>query len=109
MAGTLKILAQNTPSATTDTTLYTVPAATTAVISMLSIAETGGTGATFRVAVVKSGDTLSTKHYLAYDTALASNDFISMMHGVTLGAGDEVHIYCSATGVAFNLFGEEFA
>jgi len=38
MATAYKVLAQSAPSATTETTLYTVPAGTSAVVSTMAIA-----------------------------------------------------------------------
>ena len=47
MATTYKVLGQSNPAATTLTTLYTVPAATQAVISSISVANLTATAATF--------------------------------------------------------------
>ena len=46
-----KVLGQSNPSATTATTLYTVPSAKEAVVSSISIANLTSTDATFRIAV----------------------------------------------------------
>ena len=55
MPTTYKVLGQSNPSATTLTTLYTVPAATNAVISSITIANLAATAATFRIAVRVAG------------------------------------------------------
>ena len=51
MATTYKVLGQSNPAATTATTLYTVPSATSTVISTITICNQAATAATFRVAV----------------------------------------------------------
>ena len=55
MATTRKVLGQVAPSATTDTTLYTVPAATSTVCSSLVVANRGEVTALVRVAVRVAG------------------------------------------------------
>jgi len=51
MATTYKVLAQSAPSATTETTLYTVPSSTSAVVSTIAITNQAGTSGTYRIAV----------------------------------------------------------
>ena len=48
------ILGQSAPSATTDTTVYTVPASTLAVLSV-SVTNRGAAAATVRIALSASG------------------------------------------------------
>ena len=107
MATTYKVLGQVAPSATTDTDLYTVPAATTAVTSTVNICNQGAASATFRLAVRPAGATISQEHYLAYDTVIAANDSIALTLGITLAATDVVTVYASTGSFSFNLFGSE--
>ena len=109
MATTRKVLGQVAPSATTDTTLYTVPAATSTVCSTLVAANRGGVAASFRVAVRPAGATLANKHYLYYDVALSPGDSFAATIGVTLAATDVVTVYASTADLSFSLFGEETA
>jgi len=109
MASTYKVLGQVNPSATTATTLYTVPAATSTVCSTLVIANTAVTGGSFRVAVRPAGEALATKHYIAYDTVMAANDSIFLTLGISLAATDVVTVYASSASMVFNLFGSEIA
>jgi hypothetical protein len=102
-----KVLGQSTPSAATDTTLYTVPALTQAVCSTLSICNTTGAAITYRVAVRPAGETINTKHYIAFDASVAPNDAVLLTLGITLAATDVVTVRAGATGVAFSLFGAE--
>lgn len=107
MATTFKVLGQSNPAATTATTLYTVPAGTSAVISTLNICNLSGANSTFRIAIRPNGATLANSHYIAYDTGLPSNDSIALTVGLTLGAADVVTVYSSTGNTAFSVFGSE--
>ena len=107
MAITYKVLGQSNPAATTNTTLYTVPAATQAVCSTLVVCNQAATSAFFRVAIRPAGAAIAAQHYIAYDTVVPANDVISLTIGVTLGATDVVTIQASTTTLSFNLFGSE--
>lgn len=107
MATNYKVLGQSNPSATTDTTLYTVPAATSAVVSTLAICNQSGAPATFRVAVRPAGAALAALHYLAYDSVLDQNDTVTLTLGITLATTDVVTIRASTATVSFSLFGSE--
>jgi hypothetical protein len=106
MANTYKVLGQQAPSATTNTTLYTVPSATSTVCSTLVVCNRE-TGTTFRVAVRPGGATISSEHYLAYDTAIEGFDTIFLTMGITLATTDVVTVYSTSGNVSFSLFGSE--
>jgi len=107
MATTYKVLGQSNPSATTATTLYTVPASTSTVVSTISICNQAGTSASYRIAVRPAGATLAAQHYLAYDIAIAANDTTALTLGVTLATTDVVTVYASSATVSFSAFGSE--
>lgn len=102
-----KVLGQVSPSATTDTTLYTVPAAVAAVVSTLTVCNQNTTVATYRVAVRPAGATLASLHYLAYEITIPPNGTHTYTLGLTLATTDVVTIRASATGVSFGAFGSE--
>lgn len=102
-----KVLGQSNPSATTATTLYTVPSATQAIVSTLTIANLAATATTFRVAVRPAGATLANQHYVAYDVPLVGADTITLTLGIALAATDVVTVYAGSANVAFSLFGVE--
>ena len=108
MASTYKVLAQSAPAATTATTLYTVPSATSAVISTITVCNRS-TSATYRIAVRPLGATLANQHYVAYDATVSANDTISLTIGITLAATDVVTVYGSTANLSFNIFGAEIA
>jgi len=107
MATTYKVLGQSNPSATTATTLYTVPASTSTVVSTISICNQAGTSASYRIAVRPAGATLAAQHYLAYDIALAANDTTALTLGITLATTDVVTVYASSATLSFSAFGSE--
>jgi hypothetical protein len=107
MANTLKVLGQSNPAATTNTTLYTVPAATSAVISTITICNLSGSSDVCRIAVRPAGATLDPKHYIAYNSVIPSYDSISLTIGITLAATDVITVYAGTANLSFNLFGTE--
>jgi hypothetical protein len=107
MATTYKVLGQVAPSATTNTTLYTVPSATEAVISTIVVANRSDSAAGYRIAVRPAGETLADKHYLAYNVAVGARDSTTLTLGITLAATDVITIYSSTADTSFNVFGSE--
>ena len=109
MANTYKVLAQSNPSATTATTLYTVPSATSSVISTITICNQAASAGSYRIAVRPAGATLAKQHYVAYDIAIAANDTTALTLGLTLATTDVVTIYASSADMSFSAFGSEIA
>ena len=102
-----KVLGQSNPSATTNTTLYTVPAGNTAVISSIAICNQAAANATFRLAVRPAGATIAAQHYIAYDTVITGNDLLTISIGISLAATDVITCYASTSTVSFSVFGSE--
>lgn len=109
MASSYKVLGQSNPSATTLTTLYTVPSATSTVCSTLVICNTAATASTFRIAVRPAGAAISTSHYIVYDNSITANDTIFLTLGISLATTDVISIYSSTANLVFNLFGSEIS
>lgn len=105
-----KVLGQAAPSATTESTLYTVPSLTSTVVSTISIANQAGTSATYRIAVRPSADaSTAAKHWIVYGATVAANDSIMLTLGLTLAAGDVVRVYASSATLSFSAFGSEIS
>ena len=102
-------MAQSNPSATTATTLYTVPAATSAVISTITVCNQAASAGSFRIAVRPAGAALAAQHYVAYDVAIAANDTTALTLGLTLATTDVVTIYASSATMSFNAYGSEIS
>jgi len=109
MANVYKILAQSSPAATTETDLYTVPLATSAVCSSIEICNRGTTQTTFRVSLSQGGGATINKNYIYYDVTLAGNDTFIATIGVTLAATDKIRIYAGNANLSFQVFGTEIS
>ena len=109
MSKKYKILGQSAPSATTATNLYTVPSATEAVISTITVANRGSTAATYRISIRPNGATQANEHYIAYDASLPANDTIALTLGLTMDAADVMTVYASSANLSFGIFGSEIA
>lgn len=107
MTITYKVLGQTNPSATTATTLYTVPASTSTIVSTINICNLNSTAANFRIAVRPAGTSLANVHYVAYDTPIPGNDSIAMTLGITLATTDVVTVYANSALLTFSVFGSE--
>jgi hypothetical protein len=107
VADAIKVLGQLDPSATTITTLYTVPDLTQTTVSSLVICNRGGSGITFRVSVHVAGAGADDKQFIFYDEALAATTTRTVVIGMCLNQTDVVKVYASASNVSFNLFGVE--
>ena len=109
MPTTYKVLGQSNPSATTATTLYTVPASTQAVVSTIVIANLTATAATFRIAVRPGGATLANQHYIAYDVTVGASDSTVLTLGLTLDATDVITVRASTANLSFSAYGSEIS
>ena len=107
MADAIKVLGQLDVSATTITTLYTVPDLTQTTVSSLVVCNRGGSGITFRVRVHVNGAGADDKQFIFYDEDLAATTTRTVVIGMCLGQKDVVKVYSSAANVSFNLFGVE--
>jgi hypothetical protein len=108
MATTYKVLGQALSSASTTTSLYTVPANTSTIVSTLSICNQGP-ATTIRTSVRPAGVPLAPQHYVLYEVTLPANDTLFFTIGLTLAATDVVSIYAGTSNVSFNLYGSEIA
>jgi hypothetical protein len=109
MATVYKVLGQSSPTATTETALYTVPAATSAVASSVIVCNRSAVLSTFRISIAIGGATTAPKDYIYYDLPIGANDTFIATIGVTLAATDEVRVYSSNTNLSFSLYGSEIS
>ena len=107
MADAIKVLGQLDVSATTITTLYTVPDLTQTTVSSLVICNRSGSGITFRVSVHVAGAGADDKQFIFYDEALAATTTRTVVIGMCLTQADVGKVYSSAANVSFNMFGVE--
>ena len=109
MATTYKVLGQSSPSATTATTLYTVPSATQTIVSTVTVANRAATAGSYRIAIRVAGASLADSQYIAYDVSLPANASDTLTLGLTLGATDVITIYASSADFTFSAFGSEIS
>lgn len=98
------VLGQAAPAATTNTTVYTVPAATVAVATV-SISNTTVSPIAVRLAVASSG-TPTTSEFIEYDTIIAANGVLERS-GIVMNPSEAVVVFASAAGLAVSVYGYE--
>lgn len=109
MANAYKVLAQSSPSANADTDIYTVPATTETVISTIVVANRDSSPATYRIAIRPDGESLSNKHYVAYDVSVGISDSTALTLGITMNVDDVLTVRASTANLSFNVFGSEIS
>jgi len=107
MAANYMVLGQVAPSATTDTTLYTVPSATQAVVSTITVCNRSAVQRKFRIAVRPDGVSIANQHYVAFDSVVAANDTVAITIGITMDAADVVTVRASSADLSFHAYGTE--
>ena len=107
MAFIYKQLGQSNPTAATLTDAYTVPAATSAVISTINVANRSATATSFRIAIAPAGAADADQHYVAYDVAIDGNDIYQTTAGFTLATTDVVRVYATLATLSFTIHGTE--
>ncbi len=98
MATSTKVLAR-TAAATSSTTLYTVPASTTTVVSNIAVTNTSGSAQTFTLALNSVA--------LHTTTAIAANSTVYIDLKQVLTAAQTITGLASATSVNFHISGVE--
>jgi hypothetical protein len=100
MATTTKVLSR-TAAATTSTTLYTVPSATTTIVTNIAITNTATSAATYTLGF--AGVSFATT------ASIAANDTIVIDAKQVLDATNTITGLASATTVNFHICGVEIA
>ena len=107
MPDVIKVIGQLDPSATTTTTLYTVPDLNQTTVSSINVANRTSGALTFRLSVHVGGAGADDKQFIYYDKSVSATDTFSAVLGLTLNQSDVVKVYASGTGLSFNMFGVE--
>jgi len=106
---TYKTLAQTNPSATTLTTHYTVPGATSTTVSTIVVCNRSATPTTYRISIAPAAAADDNKQYIAYDAPIAANESITYTLGITLATTDLIRVYATLATLSFNSFGVEIS
>ena len=93
-------------AANTNTTVYTVPAATFAVVT-LSMCNRSTTQRSIRVAVA-AADTPTPGEYIEYDTSLVGNGTLERT-GIVVNAGQKIVVFANSVDVSAVVYGLETA
>ena len=109
MATAYKVLGQSAPSATTATSLYTVPSATETVVSTIVVCNRAATSGTYRISVRPNGAALANQHYIVYDSSCGAKDTVFLTVGLTLDASDILEVYGSSADFSFSAYGSEIS
>jgi len=118
MARAYKILGQSQPASNTMTTLYTVPASTSAIISSVTVTNCDDpvgtrTANSFSIAVVPNGTTvdnsLANTRLIAYRVNCPVRDAITLTLGLTLATGDKLAVNANGATMTFSAFGTEIS
>jgi hypothetical protein len=91
-------------AAATNTTLYTVPVSTFAVVTV-SVCNRGVTAANIRIAVASAASPTDSE-YIEYDVSLAPKGVVERT-GIVMDAGKLLVVRSSATGVSAVTYGIE--
>jgi hypothetical protein len=91
------------PAAATETTIYTVPAANTAIASSLRITNAGAASSVINIAVYPLGG--ATANYILRSYSLPQNSVMDALSGVPLilEASDVLKVQSSIANVTFYL------
>ena len=110
MATAYKILGQSAPANTSNANLYTVPSATSTIVSTLVIANTTATAATARVFARIAGATAAASNAIIYDASVPANSTATFTLGMTLATTDIITIQTgTANALTFTAFGSEIS
>jgi hypothetical protein len=93
-------------SATTNTTIYTVPADTFAVVTV-NVTNRAATTRDIRIALASAG-TPANGEYIEYDTELVANGTLERS-GIVIDASKQIVVYANSTDVSAMVYGIETA
>ena len=99
------ILGQSAPSATTNTSVYTVPASTLAVVNVMIINRSAANPADVRIALAASG-TPNNEEYIEYDVSVPPKGVLERT-GMALQASKSVIVYTSTADTSVTVTGLE--
>ena len=110
MAQSFKRLGAINPSANTQTNVYVVPAATSAVISTITICNQAATNASYSLALMDSSQFSSsapTATYIIRGGVVPAADTVAITLGLTANAGMVLAANASSSSISIGAFGTE--
>jgi hypothetical protein len=101
------ILGQSALAATTNTTVYTVPASTHAVVNVSILNRSGSAAATIRLALSATGSP-GNAEWIEYDVSIPKNGILERT-AISLNAGKNIVAYTDGTDMSVSVYGIEQA
>jgi len=101
------ILGQAAPTASTDTTVYTVPASTLSVVNINVLNRSASNPVNVRIALAAAG-TPTSAEYIEYDVTVPAKGVVERT-GLALNAGKLVVVQCSTGDTSVSVYGLEQA
>ena len=101
MPTTYKILGQAAPTPNTLTAVYTVPSATEAVISTITICNQTATNASYSISVASNGAADANLQYIIRGGVVPAADSIGITIGITANAADVIRANTSSANISF--------
>ncbi len=101
------ILGQAAPTASTDTSVYTVPASTLSVVNINVLNRSASNPVNVRIALAASG-TPTNSEYIEYDVTVPAKGVVERT-GLALNAGKQVVVYVSTGDTSVSVYGLEQA
>lgn len=98
------ILGQSAPAATTNTTVYTVPAGKVATFNV-SIVNRGSSVVSARLAIASTASP-ATSEWIEYGAAIPSSGVLERT-GIVANAGENVVVYASSADLSVSVYGYE--
>jgi len=102
-----KVLGQLAPGAAALTAIYTVPAATQAVVSSIVVCNRSAVATAFRISVAVAGAADANQQYVAFDVPIGGNQIVTYTVGIGLATTDVVRVFNTLATCSFNVFGTE--
>ena len=99
------ILGQSALSATTNTTVYTVPASTLAVVNINVVNRSTSATADVRLALASSGSP-SNAEWIEFDATIPARGVLERT-GIAMNAGENVVVYASTANCSVSVYGLE--
>jgi hypothetical protein len=93
----------------TAATLYTVPAATSTVVSTITVCNTSSSSVIYSIGV-NTSTSFATAGYVVYQATIAGNDTVALTLGITLDTTNKyLLVSSSASTTVFSAFGSEIS
>lgn len=99
------VLGQSALSATTNTTVYTVPSSTLAVVNINVVNRSTSATADVRVALASTA-TPQVQEWIEFDAIVPARGVLERT-GIAMNAGERVVVYASTANCSVNVYGLE--